>query len=260
VSLADALEAAAGALPEEAERIRPANGDAVRLLAALPSEGARRVAAWLVANRPADAEELAEIWCEEPAGQAAFLGVDESELPKEGRKLLRRVRHRLRSRGVATPEPAPAPTVARLAAVEEELQGAYASGFDPLGARQLWWLEPSPAGTRLFECVIDDARGVLSFDVYQPTRSDLRRFLKGLTRNPSLIHALEPAVAKALLLRAAEQQASDRPAPKRWISRPVAKNCTSRVSTPTARSIAAKMRVRTAGSSEAAATMFACWK
>ena len=44
------------------------------------------------------------------------------------------------------------------------------------------------------------------------------------------------------------------------ISRPVAKNWTATVSTPTARSMAAKMRVRTAGSSEAAATMLACWK
>ena len=218
MSLADALEAAAGALPDEAEKIRPANGDAARLLAALPREGAQRLAVWLVANRPADAEELAEIWCEEPAGQAALLGVEESGLPKEGRKLLRRLRHRMRSRGVATPEPAPAATVARLAAVEEVLQGGFASGLDPIGARQLWWLEPNPGGgTRLFECLIDDARGVLSFDLYQPTRSDLRRFLKSLSGNPSFpVHALEPASVKALLLAAAEQQASDRPAPKRW--------------------------------------------
>jgi hypothetical protein len=219
VSLADALEAAAGALPAEADLIRPANGDAVRLLAALPSEGARRLAAWLVANRPADAEELAEAWCEEPAGQAALLGVDESALPKEGRKLLRRLRHRLRSRGVATAEPGPAPTVARLGAVEEELSGAFVSGFDPMGARQVWWLEPNPGGgTRLFECVLDDARGVLGFDVYSPTRSDLRRFLKGLSANSGFpAHALEPGAAKALLLYAAQQQASDRPPPKRWV-------------------------------------------
>ena len=219
MSLADALEAAAAALPAEADAIRPANGDAARLLAALPSEGARRVAAWLLANRPADAEELADVWCEAPAGQAAVLGVDESALPKEGRKLLRRLRHRLRSRGVATPEPAPLPTVARLPAVEEELSGAFVSGFDPMGARQVWWLEPNPGGgTRLFECVIDDARGVLGFDVYSPTRSDLRRFLKSLSGDAGFpVHALEPASAKALLLRAARQQASDRPPPKRWV-------------------------------------------
>jgi hypothetical protein len=219
VSLADALEAAAGALPADAERIRPANGDAARLLATLAPEAAGRVAAWLVANRPADAEELVAVWSEEPAGQRALFAIEEDALPKAGRKLLRRVRHRLRSRGVATPEVPPTPTVARLAALEEELRGAFASGFDPFGARQLWWLEPAPGGgTRLFECVIDDARGVLAFEVYQPTRSALRRFLKSLEADVGKrIHPLEPEAAKALLLRAAEQQASDRPAPRHWV-------------------------------------------
>src|SRR5688572_13077965 len=54
--------------------------------------------------------------------------------------------------------------------------------------------------------------------------------------------------------------ASAAPTPKRAISLPVAKNCTARVSRPTARSTAAKMRVRTAGSSDAAATIAACSK
>ncbi|MNC91501.1 hypothetical protein D3C83_77760 [compost metagenome] len=56
------------------------------------------------------------------------------------------------------------------------------------------------------------------------------------------------------------RKAAAGPAPKRWISRPVAKHCTRRVSIPIARSMKAKMRVRTAGSSDAAATMLACWK
>ncbi len=219
MSLADALEAAAGALPAEADAIRPANGDAARLLATLSSEGALRVAAWLIAERSADAEELAQVWCEEPAGQAALLAVDEAALPKEGRKLLRRLRHRLRTRGVATPEPAPAPTVARLPGLSEELTGAFVTGFDPMGARQVWWLEPQPGGgTRLFECVIDDARGVLAFEVYSPTRSDLRRFLKNLAANSGFpAYAIEVATAKALVLRAAQRQAGERSAPKRWV-------------------------------------------
>jgi hypothetical protein len=219
VSLADALEAAAGALPGEADAIRPANGDAVRLLATLSAEGAARVAAWLVANRAADAEELAEIWCEEDKGQAALLAVDESGLPKEGRKLLRRLRHRLRSRGVATPEPAPAATVARLPEVEEALSGGFASALDPMGARQIWWLDAQPGGgTRLFECAIDDARGVLAFEVYSPTRSDLRRFLKRLAEGANqVVFPLDAATAKALVLKAAERQATDRSAPRRWV-------------------------------------------
>jgi hypothetical protein len=219
VSLADALEAAAGVLAAEADAIRPANGDAARLLAALPAEGAARVASWLLAHRPADAEELAEVWCEDPRGQAALLAVGEESLPKESRKLLRRLRHRLRSRGVATPEAAPAPTVARLPEVDDALGGAYVTALDPMGARQLWWIESSPAGgTRLFECAIDDARGVLAFEVYSPTRSDLRRFLKGLDGavNRS-VFAVDAESAKALVLRAADRQATDRSAPRRWV-------------------------------------------
>jgi len=219
VSLAAALEAAASALPGEADAIRPANGDAARLLTTLSAEGMARVAGWLLAHRPADVAELAEVWCEEPKGQAAFLGVDESELPKESRKLLRRLRHRLRSLGVAAPEPVATPTVARLAEVEEALGGGFVSGLDPMGARQVWWLESHPAsGTRLFECAIDDARGVLAFEVYSPTRSDLRRFLKSLSASANVaVFPLETATAKALVLKAAERQATDRAAPRRWV-------------------------------------------
>lgn len=219
MSLADALEAAAGALPCEADAIRPANGDAARLLAVLPAEGAARVAAWLLAERPDDAEELAEIWCEDAKGQAALLAVDEAALPKPGRKLLRRLRHGLRSRGVATPKPAPAPTVAKLPAVEEALSGAFVTGLDPLGTRQLWWVEAAgPGETRLFECTVDDARGVLAFDVYSPTRGELRRFLRRLAEHEGRsLFAVDPATAKALALAAAARQASDRSVPRGWI-------------------------------------------
>jgi hypothetical protein len=219
VSLADALEAAAGALPNEAEAIRPANGDALRLLEALPAEGAARVAAWLIAERPADAAELARLWCEAPAGQVALLAVEEAGLSKESRKLLRRLHHGLRSRGLHTPAPAPTPTVARLPELEDSLDGAFVSGFDPMGARQLWWIEPHPSGgPRLFECAIDDARGVLAFEVYTPTRSDLRRFVKRLAADAhATVFPLDAETAKALVLHAAERQAADRPAPRRWV-------------------------------------------
>ena len=219
MSLPDALEAAASALPAEADAIRPANGDAARLLATLSAEGAARVAAWLLAHRPADAEELAELWCEEPKGQTALLGVDEGGLPKESRKLLRRLHHRLRSRGVATPAPAPTPTVARLPEVEEALTGGFVTALDPMGARQVWWLESHPAsGTKLFEGAIDDARGVLAFEVYSPTRSDLRRFLKSLSAGANAaVFPVDAATAKALVAKAAGRQATDRSAPRRWV-------------------------------------------
>ena len=50
------------------------------------------------------------------------------------------------------------------------------------------------------------------------------------------------------------------PTPKRSISLPVATNCSASVSTPTARSTVAKIRVRTAGSLEVSATICACSK
>lgn len=219
MSLPDALEAAAGALAAEADAIRPANGDAMRLLATLSAEGAARVASWLLAHRPADAEELAQLWCGEAKGQTALLAVDEGGLPKQSRKLLRRLHHQLRSRGVATPAPAPAPTVARLPEVEEALSGGFVTALDPMGARQVWWLESHPAsGTKLFECAIDDARGVLAFEVYTPTRSDLRRFLKSLSAGANAaVFPVEAATAKALVAKAAERQATDRSAPRRWV-------------------------------------------
>jgi hypothetical protein len=88
-----------------------------------------------------------------------------------------------------------------------------------MGARQVWWIDAAPqAGARLFECVIDDARGVIAFDVYSPTRSDLRRFLKSLSaRADQAVFAVETGTAKALLLRAAGRQATDRSAPRRWV-------------------------------------------
>jgi len=48
VSLADALERAASALPDAADAIRDANGDADRVLEALPPQAAAEVLAWLL--------------------------------------------------------------------------------------------------------------------------------------------------------------------------------------------------------------------
>jgi hypothetical protein len=215
VSLPEALEAAAGALPDEAEVIRPANGDPVRLLAGLGAEARVRVLAWLLAQRPADGDELAQAWSEDAAGQAALLALGEDALPKQGRKVLRRVLHKLRSRGVATQAAAPAPTVARLPGLEDELAGAWLTPLDAMGARQIWWLDAHPSGgARLFEAVTDDARGLGSFEVYSASRSDVRRFTRRLAAAGAL--AVEPAAAKALVWQAAARQ-GERPFPKRWI-------------------------------------------
>ena len=91
MSLADALEAAASALPDAADAIRPANGDPERVLEALAPEPAARVAGWLLENRPADAEELVEAWSRSEAGRQVVAGLAADALGKAGRKALRRV-------------------------------------------------------------------------------------------------------------------------------------------------------------------------
>ena len=64
MSLSEALEAAASALAGDADAIRPANGDPVRLLSFLDPDAAARVLGWLLAHRPGEGTELADAWGE----------------------------------------------------------------------------------------------------------------------------------------------------------------------------------------------------
>lgn len=216
MSLAEALEAAASALTAEAEAIWPANGDPAQLLRGLEAEGAVRVAQWLLAERLADSAELTEVWAESDEGVAALLAVDEASLPKPGRKELRRILHRLRSQGVDIERPAPAPRVAHVASVEEELAAALLSPLDPAGGRVAYLMEAHPSGgARIFEVLLDDARGVLSLEVYSASRSKARRFFRELAQRDAF-PALEVEVdeLRAVVAHAAEAQAPDRPLPR----------------------------------------------
>lgn len=216
MSLADALEAAASELEAEAEQIRPANGDPLRLLQNLDAAAAGRVLCWLLAHRPADAQELGDAWSEEPAGMEVLREASSVGLPKEGRRALRRIQHRLRSRGVALPAAEQAQTVARLPAVEEPLSGAWISSVDPGGGRLAYFLEPHPAGgARIFEVIFDDTRGILGLEVYQAARGKARRFLRDLTRGSRFPVCEAPAESvRAAVGRAAAHQPSDRPLPR----------------------------------------------
>jgi hypothetical protein len=215
MSLAGALEAAAGALPRHADAIRPANGDPYRLLAALSPDAAAEVLAWLLAERPDDGEELAEAWCDDERGFAVVLALREDALPKPARKRLRRLHHRLRSAGVPVPKAAPAPTVARLPGVEDDLRGAYVTRIDGLGTRILWLVEPHPSGgARLFELSLDDARGVTAFQLYTAPRRNARRFLRDLTGGESApVLEIDVDTAHALVARVAAQNDDAHPAP-----------------------------------------------
>ncbi|HEU4429973.1 MAG TPA: hypothetical protein VFT98_14520, partial [Myxococcota bacterium] len=187
------------------------------VLAAASPEAAQRVLAWMLSERPDDADELVAEWLGEERGQAALLGLREEQLTKPGRKGLRRWLHRLRSAGAPVPKPAPpAPAVAKLARVEEEIRGAYLSAIDPAGLRMAYFLEPHPnGGARVFEVVFDDARGISGFRVLQAARGNARRFLEDLAAESNAGAAeLDPDSVRAAVAFAAQRQPKDRPAPR----------------------------------------------
>ena len=216
MSLPETLEAAASALSGDADAIRLANGDPVRLLSSLDPEAAARVLGWLLAHSPDDGAELADAWLDEAAGAGILLSLDADSLPREGRKVLRRARHRLRSRGVEVQEAAPEPRVSSLPPVEDELAGGYVSPIDPSGTRIAYLLEPNPSGgARLFEVVIDDRLGVVDCQVYSSGRSKVRRFLRQVTGREHFAAAeAPPDSVRALIARAVAVQAADRTPPQ----------------------------------------------
>jgi hypothetical protein len=217
VSLADALERAAAALPGLADEIRPANGDPQRLLGGLTAETAAEVLGWLLVSDVAAGEELALAWADDPRLEAAQAigALDPDSLPKAAGKVLRKARHRLRSRGVDLAVEPPAPVVARLPRLEDELSAALISAPDPSGAQLAVLVEAAPSGgARVYQGAVDLERGILEFQVFETNRSQARRLVREL-RETERLEALDvPREAlAALLARAAEAQSGDRPLP-----------------------------------------------
>lgn len=220
MSLADALELAATALPEAADAIRPANGDPDRVLDALDAPLAARVLTWLMAEDAEAASELADAWGRHERMDAVLEAVDESALAKPARKALRRVRHRLRSRGVALPEPAPEARVARLpGGSEEALDIALVSPFDPTGARIVSLVDAPPGGgARLFQVITDARRGILECRSYTTTRGKARRFARELAaRDQYAGTEVSSDAARAWVSRCAARQPADRPLPRPFV-------------------------------------------
>ena len=218
IGLPEALERAASALPGAADAIRPANGDPGQLARGLGAEDAVAVLAWLLEHESAAGEELALAWGEDPATAAPVLGLAPEVLPKTARKALRRVLHRLRSRGVAVPEAPPAATVATLAPLDEGIDEARVTAYDPHGVRIAYLAtDRAGGGVRLFELALDEARGVLEFDVFEAGRSRARRFLKSAEQRDHWPAVPAPSASvRALIARAAAHQATDRSAPRNF--------------------------------------------
>lgn len=219
MSLADALEAAATALPRHEDAIRPANGDPDRLLAGLDARAAGEILHWLLESRPAAGEELALAWADSESGVAAIRALDASRLDKAGRKALRRAQHRLRSRGIEFEAPAATPRVATLPKLDDTLEASLVSPPDPSGAQLVVVVEPSPSGgARVFQGVIDLERGILEFHVVQANRSQARRLVRDLEASGRLGATSAPREAlAALLARAAEAQPADRALPPPFV-------------------------------------------
>lgn len=214
MSLASALESAAAALPKAEAVIRPANGDPRRVLDGLDDDAAGEVLAWLVEHDPSAGEELLASWIEDERGAALLAEVDPAPFSKAARKVLRRARHRLRSRGVEVSEPT-AEVTATLPELEDSLGGAFLSFPDPSGAQMALRVEARPGGgARILHAVFDFERGVLEFRAHDANRSQGRRLLRELGQSgQGGFAAIRPEAWAALLARAAEAQPDDRPLP-----------------------------------------------
>lgn len=222
MSLAVALEHAAAALEADADEIRPANGDPARLLTTLSVDARVRVLAWLLGHESEAGAELAESWSEEPDGVASVLAVPEGSLPKDGRKALRRILHRLRGRGVAVPKSEPAPLTATLPKLEDAIEAALLSPLDPTGARLAYLVESSPGGgARIFEIIFDAGRGILECSVYSAGRSGARKFLREAEGRGGAM-PVDPGSVRKLVGEAAAAHPAERALPRgfaEWRSR-----------------------------------------
>ena len=225
MSLAESLERAAVACPEDADEIRPANGDPSRLFELLAPEARERVLVWLLANQADQAQELAEAWLEEPEGLSTIASLSAAELPKEGKKVLRRLIHRARSQGNAVGSDQGSEShVARLPHVDESISVGFLSPYDPRGGRLVYVVESNPAGgAQVFEALIDEDRGIVDFQVYRAGRRQVKSFIRDVThRGRFSATETDAGTVRALIARGAERQAESQKIPasfKEWRGR-----------------------------------------
>lgn len=220
MSLPEALERAAEALPDQADLIRPANGDPAQLLATMDADGSQNVLVWLLANEPVAGEELLLAWCDDDRGVERVQSIDVKQLPKSGKKLLRTALHRLRTSGIALAAPGTAkPVVSKLSEVADDISGVYMTPVDPRGSFLLFLVESNPSGgARLFQILLDERRGIVEFEVYNTGRSKTRSFIRKLTDSTPAGSAgaemIDGEIARGMLRRIAGSHPADRPFPR----------------------------------------------
>lgn len=225
MSLAESLERAATACPEDADAIRPANGDPTRLFELLDESARTRVLVWLLENEAEAGRDLAENWLQESEGAEWLTSLSTEQLPKAGRKVLRGLLHRARSQGRAVEEATTERAhVARLPQMDETISVGFLSPYDPRGGRLVYFVESNPAGgTQVFEALIDEERGVVDFQVYRAGRRQVKSFIRDVThRGRFSAVETETSAVRALISRAAARQGEGQAFPaafKEWRSR-----------------------------------------
>ncbi len=138
------------------------------------------------------------------------------------RKAARRELHRLRSAGVQPPETTAAAAVPSTSAPTSEptvpVTEAWATDFDPTGARALWLLGDRPLGGAWFGAVLlNDLKGLLDVSLVDTTRKRFLRELEERRRERGEWVQLPGEYALRLVREALDNnRATDTPLPTRY--------------------------------------------
>jgi hypothetical protein len=143
----------------------------------------------------------------------------EAGLPKPGRKVLRRIHHRLRTSGIEIVSAAPEPMVARLGKVEEDFAEGFVSLPDPMGIQVAFLVESRPnRSARIYEVLVDPGVGIRKFSSFETSRGEAKQFLRSAraAKNETLVSASAQAL-RALYTRSAALQGEEEPLPRGYI-------------------------------------------
>lgn len=113
------------------------------------------------------------------------------------RKSVRRVLHRLRSRGIDVGTVRRSGPRSALRPAAREAGHAFSTFIDPEGQRLVFLVVPVRGGARVYELLLSDRRGILQLDRVEGTRRDARRLERDLRRGDG---SFEVPVGAALAL------------------------------------------------------------
>lgn len=160
------------------------------------------------------------------AGRADLLAALAAHPAREVAKEAKRGLHVLRSRGVATPEPARAPPPPPAPAPPEPEFPCFASALDGQGERAVWIARAVPGrGVEVGQAVVSDVAGLLDLQVRLLGRKEFRAFARDVAEKGRAMAVAQvgAATARSLLAQArALNESSGRPVPEgadAWLAR-----------------------------------------